>query len=93
MASQSNGKSQTERRRRGKLGLLDRANKVSLIGANALVIVEIYKSQSPDTHQDIESYMKFGIEMLLEQYCKGGNLITLFNHRVSLFPGSNLFKR
>ena len=42
MASpQSNRKNQTERKRRGKLGLINRADKVAMIGANVLVIIEI----------------------------------------------------
>jgi hypothetical protein len=42
MASpQSNRKNQTEKRRRGKLGLLDRADKVAMIAAKVLVILEI----------------------------------------------------
>jgi hypothetical protein len=51
-SSQSTRKNQTEKRRRGKLGLIDRADKVAMIGAKVLVILEIngkysiYDSQS-----------------------------------------------
>jgi hypothetical protein len=42
MASpQSNRKNQTERKRRGKLGLIDRADRVAMIGAKVLVILKI----------------------------------------------------
>lgn len=42
MASpQSNRKNETEKRRRGKLGLIDRADKVAMIGAKVLIILEI----------------------------------------------------
>jgi hypothetical protein len=40
-SSQSIRKNQTEKRRRGKLGLIDRADKVAMIGAKVLVILEI----------------------------------------------------
>jgi hypothetical protein len=40
-SSQSNRKNETEKSRRGKLGLIDRAEKVARIGAKVLVILEI----------------------------------------------------
>jgi hypothetical protein len=40
-SSQSNRKSQTERKRKGKLGLINRADKVVMIGAKVLIILEI----------------------------------------------------
>jgi hypothetical protein len=40
-SSQSTRKNQTEKRRRGKLGLIDSADKVAMIGAKVLVILEI----------------------------------------------------
>ena len=42
MASpQSNRKNETEKKRRGKLGLIDRADKVAMTGAKVLIILEI----------------------------------------------------
>jgi hypothetical protein len=38
---QSNRKNQTERKRKRKLDLIDRADKVAMIGAKILVILEI----------------------------------------------------
>jgi hypothetical protein len=37
----SNRKNETEKRRKGKLGLIDRADKVAMIGAKVLMILEI----------------------------------------------------
>src|SRR5438045_3976697 len=37
----SHRKNQTEKKRRGKLGLFNRADKLAMIGANVLVILEI----------------------------------------------------
>jgi hypothetical protein len=38
---QFNRKNQTERKRKGKLGLINRADKVAIIGTKVLVILEI----------------------------------------------------
>ena len=40
-SAQSNKKNETEKRRRGKLSLIDRADRVAMIGAKVLVILEI----------------------------------------------------
>jgi hypothetical protein len=39
--SQFNRKNQTERKRRGKLGLINRTDKMAMIGAKVLVILKI----------------------------------------------------
>ena len=56
MASpQSSRKYQTEKGRRGKLSLVDRADKVAMIGAKVLLIVEMNGRYSIyDSHPDKE---------------------------------------